>query len=105
MSTNSECLFIEIERGKWFYILEDYSAPKNAWDWREHASCYGPFASEAEADQHLCDSHASPGGACIAALGEGEERVDIEKDPVLKGLIEGAHAPRPRGYGDHRYRF
>jgi hypothetical protein len=85
MSTNSECHFIEWGEGSWYYILENYYAPKNAWDWREHASCYGPFSSEEVADDHLRNNHANPGGSCTFY----KDEIDNE-DEVLKGLIEGA---------------
>lgn len=62
MSTNSECAFVEAEPGKWYYALEDGDAPRNAWDWKEHASAYGPFDSFDEAHRHLGDNHANPGG-------------------------------------------
>ena len=65
MSTNSECHIIERNPDQWFYILEDYNAPKNAWDWREHASAYGPFVSEDAADEHLFAKHANPGGSSV----------------------------------------
>jgi hypothetical protein len=65
VSTNSECAFIEIKPRRWFYLLEDYDAPKNAWDWREHSRAYGPFTTIEEAQQHLRDNHANPGGSSV----------------------------------------
>jgi len=62
MSTNSECVFVEPVRGKWYYVLEDFHAPKNAWDWREYARTYGPFSSKETARNHLQNNHANPGG-------------------------------------------
>lgn len=90
MSTNSECLFIQIKPDQWFYVLEDYNAPKNAWDWREHATAYGPFPTEAAADEHLCDNHANPGGSSTDELPEGITERDLSKDDVLRKLIEAA---------------
>lgn len=62
MSTNQECLFLEWG-GRWYYILEHYNAPKNAWDWMDNATTYGPFASEELANWHLKHNHANPGGS------------------------------------------
>lgn len=84
MSTNSECRFVETEPGKWYYILEDYNAPKNAWDWREFASAYGPFSSEEAADRHLQDHHANPGGSSTTT------HEHFRMDDVMKKLIAGA---------------
>ena len=64
MSTNSECRLVETKPSRWFYILEDRNAPKNAWDWMEYARAYGPFKTEALALKHLDDNHANPGGYC-----------------------------------------
>ena len=66
MSTNSECEFVEQDDG-WIYRLEDYHAPKNAWDWRENSKTYGPFPSFEVAVQHLRDHHANPGGYSVQA--------------------------------------
>lgn len=93
MSTNSECAFIEVAKGKWYYLLEDYDAPKNAWDWRDHASAYGPFATEEAADQHLRDNHANPGGSWTRPLPEGVDALDMSKDETLAKLIQSARAP------------
>lgn len=90
MSTNSECEFIQVEPTKWFYILEDYSAPKNAWDWREHATCYGPFPTEDAADAHLRRNHANPGGATVSELPPGVTSLDLTKDETLARLIKEA---------------
>jgi len=65
MSTNSECLFFKWDSGMWYYLLEDSHAPKNSWDWREYAQCYGPFQDQEEADTHLGINHANPGGCSI----------------------------------------
>ena len=62
MSTNNECLFFQWEPDEWYYLLEDYNAPKNAWDWKEHATCYGPFQTKEKAVEHLDRNHANPGG-------------------------------------------
>ena len=89
MSTNSECLFIETSPSKWYYVLEGYNAPKNAWDWRENASCTGPFSTEEAAEKHLGENHANPGGSSSEQYVEGDE-----PDEVMKGLIEDATKPQ-----------
>ena len=65
MSTGLNCEILEPTPGEWFYILEHYNAPKNAWDWHDHATAYGPFPSQAAADRHLSDNHANPGGCYV----------------------------------------
>ena len=87
MSTNSECQIIEYQPGQWYYVLEDYNAPKNAWDWRENACAYGPFGLADEAMKHLHDNHANPGAHWNIPHDEVEE-----DDEVLQKLI--ADAPR-----------
>lgn len=63
MSTGLECAFVKLTTtGEWWYLLENWDSPKGACDWREYASAYGPFASEEEADEHLRQNHANPGG-------------------------------------------
>ena len=91
MSTNSNCLYIEVKPGEWWYVLEDYNAPKNAWDWREHATARGPFSSEDAADEHLHMYNANPGGSCSCPYEDG-----YEPDEVMKRLME--EAPRERSY-------
>ncbi len=65
MSTNLECHIIEPEPSKWYYVLEDGNAPKNAWDWREYATATGPFSTEQEAQDHLAKHESNPGGLSI----------------------------------------
>ena len=93
MSTNSNCAFIEVAKGKWFYILEDFNAPKNAWDWRDNATAYGPFIDFDKAHQHLRDNHANPGGFWQSELPHGVESLDLTKDETLGRLIASATAP------------
>lgn len=61
MSTGRECTFF-MHDNKAYYLLQDGSCPVDAWDWREYATCYGPFNDIDEAMQHLSDNHANPGG-------------------------------------------
>ncbi len=84
MSTGLECEIIGT-KGKWFYILQDWDCPRMCWDWREYATCYGPFDSDEQARQHLRDHHANPGGYTICDYGN-----DPLLDTVLSNLIEGA---------------
>tara|TARA_Y100000034_G_scaffold1017_1_gene1284 strand:+ start:6791 stop:7138 length:348 start_codon:yes stop_codon:yes gene_type:complete len=85
MSTNSECLFVEVEPKRWYLILEDYNAPKDAWDWKEYASAYGPFPSFEGAERYLSRNFANPGGY---------NKIDYHDDFVpgdtLKELIKNA---------------
>lgn len=94
MSTNSECLFVQIKADEWFYVLEDYSAPKNAYNWMDHATAYGPFKTEDEANKHLRDNHANPGGSCTEELIEGVAERDLSGDDVLSNLIAEARNGR-----------
>ena len=71
MSTGLECEFIGT-KGKWYYTLQDWSCPVGAWDWREHATTYGPFLSEDAALYHLRNNHANPGGYSSTDYGDGE---------------------------------
>jgi hypothetical protein len=82
MSTNSECALVEVAPGAWWYLLEDYNAPKNAWDWREHAQCFGPFKTEDLALQHLRDNHANPGGYSMQPYKPG-----YTPDETMKNLM------------------
>lgn len=91
MSTNNECMVVEYKPGQWYYVLEHYNAPKNSWDWREHASAYGSFSSEEAALRHLAKNHANPGSHYVETYHDG-----LGKDTVLAKLI--AKATRS-GYG------
>lgn len=85
MSTGCNCEFVEVEPGKWYYILEDTRAPKNAWDWREYAFAYGPFSTEDEANKHLVYNHANPGGSYSIPYVDG-----FKPDSILEQLIKEA---------------
>jgi hypothetical protein len=89
MSTGLECDFIEVEPAKWYYVLEDGFAPKNAWDWREFARAYGPFPTEDTALEHLRKNHANPGGYNTAPYVEG-----FKPDETLAKLIAEAESRR-----------
>lgn len=92
MSTGCECEFFEARPGAWYYLLERLSAPKGAYDWREHADCYGPFSSEEAADAHLSANHANPGGSHTT------HNESFELDAVYEKLIAEAHTPGRRRY-------
>lgn len=83
MSTNSECLFFKWKTGFWYYLLEDTHAPKNAWDWRDNAACYGPYQDEEDARKYLHMHHANPGGSST------EEEPDFN-DKVLQDHVKHA---------------
>lgn len=87
MSTGLNCEIIQASATEWFYVLEDGGAPKDAWDWREHACAYGPFPTMEAAIDHLDENHANPGGwwerplrgdGTDAPLGETYERLFAE---------------------------
>lgn len=60
MSTGADCGFIEREPGKWYYEIQRW--PYGEWpDYDEH----GPFASLEEAEKHLDNNYANPGGYSI----------------------------------------
>lgn len=71
MSTGLECEFLWLQAngkpdGEWFYILEEWDAPKNSWDWHEYATAFGPFPTEDAAQEHLRANHANPGGRSVS---------------------------------------
>jgi len=82
MSTGQECMFVEEKPGRWHYILEDYNAPKNSWDWMEYATAYGPFRTQHEADEHLSDHHANPGSSFTV------KHEEVWMTPVLEKLLK-----------------
>jgi hypothetical protein len=82
MSTGLNCVILEEKPGRWHYILEDYNAPKNSWDWMEYAKAYGPFQTHDKAYDHLSDHHANPGSHFIIPHEE------FRLTPVLEGLLK-----------------
>lgn len=70
MSTNSECHVFEYRPDQWYYLLQDWNCPHGAWDWREYASCFGPFKSSDDAYDHLHKHHANPGGSWMMSNDE-----------------------------------
>lgn len=85
MSRQRECLFIEPELGKWYMLLDD-SNIANAWDWRENADCYGPFASEDDAKAEL-HHHSNPGGYSTIYY------IDFTMDEIYQAVIAKTRRP------------
>ena len=98
MSTGLNCHFVETSPGVWYYLLEDGSAPKQAWDWREFSTAYGPFDDLLKAQTHLQEEHANPGGSSIRHYEPG-----TKPDEVLAARIKEAIHPEQADY-DLRYR-
>lgn len=96
MSTGLNCAFIEEKPGRWHYILENYNAPKNSYDWMEYAKAYGPFQTQDQADQHLSDNHANPGAAFIIKHNE------FKMSPVLERLFKESEKNK-RSLERHRF--
>lgn len=57
MSTGANCVFEEREPGRWWYRLQKYPYGET-----EDYHDYGPFDSEEQAEDHLFNHHANPGG-------------------------------------------
>lgn len=57
MSTGADCLFVEDKNGKWTYVLQKWPYGET-----EDYDRFGPFDSEDEAEDHLSENHANPGG-------------------------------------------
>ena len=98
MSTGLNCGFIEVEVGKWYYLLEDSNSPKGAWDWREYATAYGPFGDLKAAQRDLFDEHANPGGYWVDPYSP-----ERKMDEVLEQLIKEAVPPGGRSLGAWPY--
>lgn len=98
MSTGLECELIEEAEGVWWYVLMDYDCPRNAWDWREFASAYGPFKDEDETLEHLRDNHANPGGYSTGSYKDGSFTPDEVFAKLKTEAAERAKAAaaRPR---------
>ena len=80
MSTGLECLFLEKNDGEWYYILENWNAPKHAWDWLDYATAYGPFNSEAKAREDLSTNHANPGGSSMIRRDHYKQLSDSQRE-------------------------
>lgn len=84
MSTCLNCEIVERKPGEWYYVLEDGSAPKEAWDWRDFATAYGSFESYEKAGKHLDDNHPNPGGHSVV------RHAEYREDEVYGKLFEDA---------------
>lgn len=83
----------ESEPNKWFYLLQDWSCPAGAWDWREYATCTGSFATEEEALNHLFENNSNPGGYSTL------DYESLKSDGELKeyaGFAADAQKPRSK---------
>jgi hypothetical protein len=93
MSTGRNCFFLKNPRsGEWFYVLQDWDCPTAAWDWREYATAYGPFTATDEAEKHLREKHANPGGSHYTT--------PEELDDVQERLVLEAKAPKQESYAE-----
>jgi hypothetical protein len=90
MSTGLCCQFITIEgKDEVFYLLQNGNCPVQVWDWGEYATAYGPFRSMGEAERHLSDNHANPGGWSETTYKAGS-------DAVVERLITEARTRKRR---------
>lgn len=64
-----ELIFAQNSDMQWFYIIEQRTAPKDAWDWQEYADCFGPFETLEEAQDHEYRSDSDTSGAEIIPYG------------------------------------
>jgi hypothetical protein len=101
MSTGLNCEFVNVEDKGWYYILEHGNAPKNAWDWREYASAYGPFTSEEQAQTHLHNNHANPGGWSSGEV----SKEQLKGDKTLQDLLKDARIGNPTFSYRPRFRY
>lgn len=85
-----ECEFVEVEVGRWYYILQQENAPPSTWDWREHAKAFGPFTSVEDACEHLSSHYRFSDRPPVFPLPVGAFHADLNGDRVLKSLV--AHA-------------
>lgn len=96
MSSGLECEFYGESDTAWFYVLQDYDCPVGAWDWREVATAYGPFGSYEQAQEHLRNNHANPGGHSFYRPGT------FRVDDTLAKLFSEARAENERQARDDR---
>jgi len=87
MSTGYNCTFFEPKQNQWYYVLQNWTCPVGAFDWRDDATCHGPFHSEDVAIRHLSNNHANPGGWETIPFEE------FKTSPVLERLQKEAKKP------------
>ena len=87
MSQSRECEYFTTDGGaRHYYVIQEPYA-SHGWDWREgDCWCFGPFASEDEAEAHQCDNHSNPGSAEMSG------EID-PKEPIYARLIASAIKP------------
>jgi hypothetical protein len=90
MQCNLICEFIEPERDTWFYLIQNWTCPANAWDWREDSTCVGPFKTYEEGSRHLKTTHTSYGPPLLYPVAH------YQPDDTYRMLISGALAPKKR---------
>lgn len=88
MSTGLELEYFEPKPGEWYYVLEDWSAPRGSSDWRHYATCHGPFQNQDEAHEHMNENNANPGGYFVT------ENANFETDETYQRLIAAAVKPQ-----------
>lgn len=96
---SSNLLFIEIEPSAWYYLLEDQYGEKDPFDWREQAKAFGPFATQASADEHYFNNQHSTSGAEILKYPISLRRIDDvvrEKVSLAPANMAEIEAPRRR---------
>jgi len=81
VSTGYQCLFFKWAENEWYYLLQDWTCPVGAWDWREYSTAYGSFEDKEKAIDHLNNNHANPGGWITTVNPD-------KNDPVLIEAIE-----------------
>lgn len=95
MSTGCECVYIEVEPGSWYYVLESDSSWATGASWLDNAKAYGPFGSEDEVRKHLHDHHPNPGGAVVIPHSPGEQLSD-EWKRLIEQAPDNMQAARPQ---------
>jgi hypothetical protein len=78
-------MFIEPEKGSWYYLQERPDAWANAWDWREEADAFGPFTSYEEACDHQYDHQNTTSGAEVWSFEDNQTASKIT-DVVLQKI-------------------
>ena len=88
MSTGLNCHFYQMPTGNWYYALQNWDCPVGALDWREYATFYGPFKSDDEANEHLHNYHANPGGYSIIRLGDIVEVPEVVRSGIIDARLK-----------------
>jgi len=85
-----EFLFIEREKSKWYYIIEDEDAPMMAWRWTDYAIAYGPFMSFDEAANNFtCFHKMEPFDETVMSNNHYSKLSSHQKEPYV-GLMDSA---------------